>query len=150
MYLMTRALGALTSILAFASLTGGIAAAADRPYTEGSVLNVVSVRTEPGMFEEYMKYLAGPYKQTMEEQKKAGIILDYAIYSADPRGPQDPDLYLVTVYKNMAALDDLNAKTDPISEKIVGTLDQQSSAFVGRGKLRTILGNEYVRQLTLK
>jgi hypothetical protein len=147
MQLKKRALGAFVCLISIMAVN---AIAADRPYTEGSVLNVVSVRTEPGMFEEYMKYLSGPYKQTMEEQKKAGIILDYAIYAADPRGPHDPDLYLVTVYKNMAALDDLNAKTDPIAEKIVGTLDQQSSATAARGKLRTILGNEYVRQLTLK
>jgi hypothetical protein len=150
MYLMTRALGALTGILAFASLTGGIAAAADRPYTEGSVVDVAAVRTEPGMFDAYMKYLAGPYKQSMEEQKKAGVILDYAIYSATPRGPHDPDLYLITVYKNMAALDDLNARTDPITEKIFGSPDQQSAATVERGKLRTILGDEIIRELVLK
>jgi L-rhamnose mutarotase len=102
------------------------------------------------MFEEYMKYLAGPYKQVMEEQKKAGIIVDYAIYAADPRGPHDPDLYLVTVYKNMAALDDLNAKTDGITERIYGAMDQQSAATVQRGKLRTLIGSEYMRELNLK
>jgi hypothetical protein len=145
----SRALGALTGILAFAMSTGA-AVAADRPYTEGSVVNVSAVRTEPGMFEEYMKYLAGPYKQSMEEQKKAGVILDYAIYAADPRGPHDPDLYLITVYTNLAALDDLNTRTDAITEKIFGTLDQQSQATVARGKLRTLLGSEYIRELTLK
>jgi L-rhamnose mutarotase len=150
MRIVRRALGALAGLLAFAALTGGIAAAADRPYTEGAVVNVSAVRTEPGMFQEYMKYLAGPYKQMMEEQKKAGIILDYSVYSADPRGPNDPDLYLITVYKNMAALDDLNARTDPIVEKVFGTLDQQSQATVVRGKLRTLLGNEYLRELNLK
>jgi L-rhamnose mutarotase len=149
MELKTRALGALAALLTTVGLSG-IAAAADRPYTEGTVLNVAAVRTEPGMFEEYMKYLAGPYKQLMEEQKKAGVIVDYAIYSANPRGPHDPDLYLVTVYKNMAALDDLNAKTDAITEKIFGTLDQQTSATVQRGKLRTLVGSENIRQLVLK
>jgi hypothetical protein len=149
MQLKTRALGALAGLMSFFVLTGS-AVAADRPYTEGSVANVTSIRTEPGMFEEYMKYLAGPYKQSMEEQKKAGIILDYSIYAVDPRGPHDPNLYLITVFKNMAALDDLDAKTDPITEKIVGTLDQQSAAMVQRGKLRTILGSELVRELVLK
>jgi hypothetical protein len=72
MRIVRRALCALAGLLAFTALTGGIAAAADRPYTEGAVLNVSAVRTEPGMFEEYMKYLAGPYQQSMEEQKKAG------------------------------------------------------------------------------
>ena len=52
-------------------------------YTEGPVVVVSYIRTEPGRFEEYMTYLAGNYKRTMEEQKKAGIILDYGIYSAE-------------------------------------------------------------------
>ena len=149
MKLKTRALGALAGLLSTVALIG-IAAAADRPYTEGEVVNVSAVRTEPGMFEEYMKYLAGPYKQPMEEQKKAGVIVDYAIYAANPRSPHDPDLYLIIVYKNMAALDDLNAKTDAITEKVFGTLDQQSAATVQRGKLRTLLGSENIRELNLK
>ena len=150
MRIVRRALCALGGLLALVAITGGTAAAADRPYTEGVVMNVSAVRTEPGMFEEYMKYLAGPYKQSMEEQKKAGVIIAYAIYAANPRSPHDPDLYLVTVYKNMAALDDLNAKTDAITEKVFGTLDQQSQATVARGKLRTLLGSEDIRELKLK
>ena len=146
---MSRALGALAALLAFGAMTGS-ALAADRPYTEGAILNVGAIRTEPGMFEEYMKYLAGPYKQLMEEQKKAGIILGWNVYQANPRTPDEPDLYLVTVYKNMAALDGLNARTDPIVEKIFGAMDRQSTATVERGKMRKILGDENVRELLIK
>jgi hypothetical protein len=64
----------------------GTAGVADRPYTEGNVLQATAIRTEPGMFDESMKYLAGPYRQIMEEQKKAGIIVGYDFYSALPRG----------------------------------------------------------------
>ena len=145
----SRALGALAALLAFGAMTGS-ALAADRPYTEGAILNVGAIRTEPGMFEEYMKYLAGPYKQLMEEQKKAGIILGWNVYQANPRTPDEPDLYLVTVYKNMAALDGLNARTDPIVEKIFGAMDRQSTATVERGKMRKILGDENVRELLIK
>ena len=144
-----RALGALGLLLS-GLLLAGVATAADRPYTEGAVMNVTSVRTEPGRFEEYMKYLAGPYKQVMEEQKKAGVILDYMVYRTMPRGPGDPDLYLIVVYKDMAALDGLNARTDPISEKLFGGMDQQSAAMIERGKMRTLIGVEQIRKLDLK
>jgi hypothetical protein len=149
MKLKTRALGALAAIL-LASAFGGAALAADRPYTEGPVVNVAAVRTEPGMFEEYMKYLAGPYKQLMEEQKKAGTIVDYSVYAATPRGPDDPDLYLITVFKNFAALDGLNDRSDPITEKIFGNMAAQADSTVKRGKLRTLLGDEFIRELVLK
>lgn len=149
MTIRIRALGALAGLLSIAALCS-IAAAADRPYTEGPVVNVSAVRTEPGKFDEYMAYLAGPYKQLMDEQKKAGIILDWSVYQTVPRSESDPDLYLLTVFKNMAALDGLDARSDPIVEKIYGAMDKQSAATVERGKLRTLVGDELIRELVIK
>jgi len=145
----SRALGALAGVFAFAALSG-TAAAADRPYTEGAVTNVSAIRTMPGMFDDYMAWLAGPYKQAMEAQKTAGVIVSYAVYAAVPRGPEDPDIYLTTTYKNMAALDDLSAKLDPIYEKLQGSMAEQNKAYVERGKMRTVLGDEMIRQMVLK
>jgi hypothetical protein len=144
-----RALGALAGIfLSFFAI--GTALAVDRPYTEGSVMEVSSIKTEPGKFLDYMAWLDGPYKKFMDQQKAAGVILDYNVYSAQPRGPQDPDLYLVTVYKNMAALDGLNEKSDAMAEKIFGDQQKASADTISRGKLRTVLGSELIRQLKLK
>ena len=133
MQLKARALGALVGFAAVIAATGA-AVAADRPYSEGVVVNVSSVRTEPGQFEAYMAYLAGPYKQLMEEQKKAGIIVDYAVYQVVPRSPSDPDLFLTTTYKNMAALDGLDARSDAITATVFGNLPQQSAPTVRRGR----------------
>jgi hypothetical protein len=149
MLLKTRALGALVGLAAVFAVTGA-ALAADRPYSEGVVVNVSSVRTEPGQFEAYMAYLAGPYKQLMEEMKKAGIIVDYAVYQVVPRSPNEPDLFLTTTYKNMAALDGLDARSDAINEKVFGNLQQQSASTVSRGKLRTLIGDELIREMVLK
>lgn len=149
MKLKSRALGALAGLLSLFVLAG-TSGAVDRPYSEGAVVEVSSIRTENGMFEDYMAWIAGPWKQFMEEQKAAGLIVGYNVYSAAPRGPDDPDLYLVTVYKNMAALDDLNAKTDAMAEKIFGSMSKATSDTVARGKLRTVLGSEYIRELKLK
>jgi hypothetical protein len=145
----SRALGALAGVFAFAALSG-TAAAADRPYTEGTVTNVSAIRTMPGMFDDYMAWLAGPYKQAMEAQKAAGVIVSYAVYATVPRGPEDPDIYLLTTYKNMAALDNLSARLDPIYEKLQGSMAEQNKAYIDRGKMRTVLGDELIRQMVLK
>jgi L-rhamnose mutarotase len=149
MTIKTRALGALAGLFAFVAVTGA-AQAADRPYTEGPVSMVSSIRTEPGMFQTYMKYLSTTYKSLMEEQKKAGIILDYAVYQTTPRSPDDPDLYLVVTYKNMAAMDGLADRTDAIQEKLIGNQEQRDAAIVARGKMRTSVGSEMIRKLDLK
>ena len=78
-----------------------------KSYTEGTVMEVTSIPTKPGMFDAYMKWLDTTGKQLREDEKKAGLILDYAVYSVTPRSPHDPDVYLVITYKNMAALDGL-------------------------------------------
>ena len=145
----TCALGALAGLfLSFFAI--GTALAVDRSYTEGAVLEVSSIKTQDGMFDAYMAWLDGPYKQFMDAQKAAGVILDYNVYAAAPRGPEDPDLYLVTVYKNMAALDNLNEKSDAMAEKIFGNQQKASADTVSRGKLRTVLGSELIRELKLK
>lgn len=121
-----------------------------RPYTDGNVLEVTSVLTKPGMFDEYMKYLAGSYRQEMEELKKIGVVIEFGIYGTTPRRPGDPDLYLVVTYKNMATLDTLNEKTEPIERKIFGSMKQAAQGMIDRESMRTILGSELIRELKLK
>ena len=122
----------------------------DHAYTQGPVTIVSFVRTEPGMFEEYLRYLSNTYKKLMETQKKQGIVTDYAVYQTLPRGPQDADLILTVTYKNMAALDGLQERTDPLIKETFGSLPKASSASADRDKLRKQLGSQLVRQLTLK
>jgi hypothetical protein len=149
MHMRSKSLGLalLGSLLVFASVA---AAAADRPYKDGTVTNVSSIRTEPGMFDAYMQYLATTYKAMMEEQKAAGIIVSYQVYTTTPRGPDEPDIYLVTEYKNMAALDGLRDKVEPIQQKMFGDQAQRSAKTIERGKMRTALGSELLRKIELK
>jgi hypothetical protein len=122
----------------------------DHAYTQGPVTIVSFVRTEPGMFDEYLRYLSNTYKKVMEESKKQGIVTDYAIYQATPRDEHDADVILTVTYKNMAALDNLQARTDPLLKEIFGSLPKAASASVDREKLRKQLGSQMVRQLILK
>ena len=121
-----------------------------KSYTEGTVTSVSSVRTKPGMFDAYMKWLDTTYKQLMEEEKKAGIIVDYAVYGAVPRSPHDPDLYLTVTFKNLAALDGLDDRLEPIERKVWATRDAANKADADRESMREIIGSELIRHLNLK
>jgi hypothetical protein len=122
----------------------------EHAYTQGAVVVVSFVRTEPGMFEDYMRYLDNTYKRLMDGYKKQGIIVDYAIYQSLPRDPHDADVILTVTYKNMAALDDLQSRTDPALKQAFGSLPKAASASADREKLRKQLGSQLVRQLILK
>ena len=129
----------------------GICSAEEQlPYTEGTVSQVSSIKVKEGHFLEYMTYLSTTYKQVMEEAKKQGLIVSYSVYSASPKSPNEPDLYLLVEYKNMAALDGLDAKMNAISAKVFGSLKQASQKDADRDSVRTVLGSELVRELKLK
>jgi hypothetical protein len=85
----------------------------------------------------------------MEAQKKAGLVIDYHIYAATPRGPQEPDLFLTTTYANMAALDRIE-EAIAVAEKVAGSLDKQEKAAADRESIRDVLGSQLVRELILK
>lgn len=134
-------------------LSGALATAADEPrsYTEGPVSHVSFIKVKPGMFDNYLKYLATTYKPLMEEYKKQGIILDYKVYEAsETHSPSEPDLVLTVTYKNMAALDGLAEKTDPLAAKVFGTRQKQAEAAISRESMRESVGDQFIRELILK
>jgi hypothetical protein len=120
------------------------------PYTEGAVWQITMVKTKPGMGDDYLKALAKIFKSTNDEAKKQGIITDYKILTGDAATQQDFDILLMVEYPNMAALDGLRDKTDPIGAKLVGSEDQQRQLAVKRLEIRDIMGDKTMREITLK
>ncbi|MET0658493.1 MAG: hypothetical protein ABW110_10110 [Steroidobacteraceae bacterium] len=145
--MLTNAFRALsTALFLFAA---SIAIAQDSlPYKEGAVIVVTSVRTQPGKFDDYYRYLSGPYSQMMDEAKKMGLLTEYRFMMAFPRSDKDPDLYIVETYPNMAVFDGMMDKMSPVSKKVFGSLKQANEADANREEVRKILGTEMMRELT--
>ncbi len=120
------------------------------PYTEGPVWTLTMIKTKTGLSDEYLKQITGTVKPVYDEEKKQKIILDYKILEGDAMGPQDFDILIMVQYPNMAALDGLRAKMDPIVEKVMGSEDQRRTTAVKRLDIREILGTKTMREITLK
>ena len=121
----------------------------ERQYTEGPVSFVQEIAVEYGHFEEYIDWLNSTWKPTMEATKKAGIIIDYKVFSSTPPSPDHPDVILWITYQNMAALDK-GIEEEAVAKKVIGSTEFQNKARVGRNDYRKVLGNEYIRELILK
>jgi len=132
---------AFTSVAAFAD---------EHPFTEGQVVQVSSIRTDYGKFDEYMKFLDTTWKASQEAAKKAGYVTGYKVITVEPRGENDPDIYLVIYYKNWAALDGATAKFDTIAKQVEGSVAAANQGAVDRGKIRRILGSFTGQELDLK
>src|SRR4051812_3172826 len=131
---------ACAAIAGFALVTTA-AIADEHAYSEGPVVNIASIRTVDGKFDEYMKWLDTTWKAQQEAAKKAGYIVGYQVMTVEPRGPDDPDIYLLTTYKNWAALDGGLAKGDEIAKLVEGSVAASNQGQFDRGKIRRILGS---------
>jgi hypothetical protein len=141
---------AACAALAGLAVTSFAALADDHAYTEGAVVNVAAIRTEYGKFDDYMNYLDSTWKTSQEAAKKAGDIISYRVITVEPRGEDDPDIYLVTNYKNWAALDNATAKSDAIAKQVEGSLAASNKGATDRGKIRRVLGSWTGQELLLK
>ena len=121
-----------------------------RDWNDGPVINVSSIRTVDGHFDDYMHWLATTYKKQQEAAKKAGLITSYRVIVIEPRGPNEPDVLLVTEFKNWAALDHLGSKFDQISAQIEGSAEAAAKSEVDRAKIRTVLGSRTQQEAILK
>src|SRR5271155_1953300 len=121
-----------------------------RHYTDGPVTEVDYIHVEYGHFEEYIDWLNSTWKPTMEAMRKAGLIIDYKVYGATPKSPDEPNIYLWITFKNAAAALDKGVELEDVAKKVICSTECQNKARVARSEYRKVLGTEYIRELILK
>lgn len=118
-------------------------------YSEGPVTQVTYLRIEYGHFDEYVDWLNSTWKPLNEAKKKAGLILDYRVYTASPRKPEEPNVIFMITYANMAAFD-RRAEEDAVAVEMIGSAKEQDAARIARSAYRKRLGTELIREVILK
>jgi len=136
--------------LAVSSLSLNARAQDVRQYTDGPVTELDYIQVEYGHFEEYIDWLNSTWKPTMEAMKKAGLIIDYKAVRATPKTPDQPNIFLMITFKDVAAALDKGVELEEVAKKVIGSTEVQNKARVGRNQYRKVLGIEYVRELILK
>ncbi len=123
--------------------------AQEAPYTEGGVWNITLVKVKPGMLDDYLKNLIGEWKKENEQAKKEGLVLSYKVISAAAANKEDWNLMLMVEFKNMAALDEADAKFRAIASKLA-TEEELKKGVHSRAEVREIIGDKLGRELILK
>lgn len=122
----------------------------DHAYEDGPVWSMSAVRVKPGRFDEYMRFITTSWKAEHEILKKSGRILDYKVLRVtDPRD-NEPDIYLMIEYKNMAALDGSFDENDPAIRQVYGSVADANHGDVDRETVRTLRGEMLMREMVLK
>src|SRR5580698_9694711 len=103
----------------------------ERQYNIGPVTEVDYIAVEYGHFAEYVDWLNSTWKPTMEAMKKAGLIIDYKVFQATPKSPDQPNIILFITFKNAAAALDKGAELEDVAKKVICSTECQNKARVG-------------------
>jgi hypothetical protein len=126
----------------------------ERQYNIGPVTEVDYIHVEYGHFAEYVDWLNSTWKPTMEALKKAGLIIDYKVFQASPKSPDQPNYFLWITFKNMAAyagdIGDKGVEFEAVANKVICSTECQNKARVRRNEYRKVLGTELIREIILK
>jgi hypothetical protein len=120
---------------------------AERTYENGPVWTVGYIETKPGMFDDYLAYLAGPWKALQEAGKKRGDILDYKVLAVDSPREHESDVILLIQYKNMGVFDRSLAELEKDNNAVFGSNPASNKAAVKREDIRVLHGGVTAREL---
>jgi len=141
----------IASLLAATAWAAAPALAQDeRPYDNGPVWVLSNIQTKTGHFDDYMRYVATSWKAKQEDSRKRGWILGYKVLTAVDARDNEPDIYLMVEYKNMAAMDVSLDEVDAQTKKLEGSVVASNRAFGERDKLRALRGSIVTRELIFK
>ena len=77
------------------------------------------------------------------------MIIDYKVFAARPKTPEEPNVIFMITYPNMASFD-RRAEEDKFAVKMIGSAKDQDKARVERSTYRKNLGSELIREIILK
>jgi hypothetical protein len=72
------------------------------------------------------------------------------VVAAQATNPADWTTLVMVEYKNMAALDGLREKMDPIAKQTIGSEEQRRTLALKRNDIREVIGTKLGRELILR
>src|SRR5216684_1951635 len=114
------------SVVAVASLWGALteASAYDRKWEEGTVWTIQFAKTKPGKFNSYVTDLSNVYRKYADRLVKDGVVLSYRILEVSFPRDNEPDIMVLTEYKDMQVFDRGAAYFDKVIEEVLGSMTE--------------------------
>ena len=142
---------AILRVLCVLAVVGTSTVAFSQQYfTNGPVIRIVKYRILPGKTADFYKWLSNAPK-ILGAEKEAGLLQEFHfIHSTEFVGPDKYDVAVVITYKDMAALDALGEKAEPVVAKAWGSPEARAAAGKLASESMEVVSSELVRGIDLK
>ena len=145
-----NSLGILVTIL-FGALAMNVAQAQDEPpFIPGDYWEVTGVKVADGAGLKYARWLAGEWRKNNEFAKSQGWIKDFMVINNVHGRSDEPDLYLIRVFENMATVEEGEERRKKYMDWVKKSMDKMAEESGNRAEYRTIGSTSLLRHMKFR
>ena len=116
----------------------------------GNYWEVSDIKLMPGQSENYMDYLNANWKKQQAFAKSKGYILDYHVLMNNYPRDNEPDLYLVVIFKDWPSTADAKKQQDEFVAMMKQDEHQLAAASGNRAVMRRSMGSALLQEVVFK
>ncbi|TLU61034.1 hypothetical protein FE810_16125 [Thalassotalea litorea] len=120
------------------------------PFIGGNYWEVTGVKVADGAGLKYAKWLASEWRENLEFSKSEGWLEDYYIISNVHSRSDEPDLYIVRVFKNMASVEENEQRRKKYLDWVKKSMDKMQSESGDRAEYRTIMSTSLLQEMKFR
>lgn len=143
-----------TSVLAvilFSVFAVNIAQAQDEPpFIGGDYWEVTGIKIMDGAGLKYARHLAGEWRESNEFAKSQGWIKDFMVISNVHPRSDEPDIYLITVFENMATVEENEERRKKYLDWAKKGMDKMLEESGNRAEYRTVMSTSLLQHLKFR
>ena len=129
----------------------GIAQAQEEPpFIGGDYWEVTGIKVADGAGLKYARWLAGEWRKNSEFAQSQGWIKDFMVISNVHARSDEPDLYLIRVFENMATVAEGEERREKYMAWAKKSMDKMAAESGNRAEYRTVMSTSLLQQMKFR
>src|SRR5210317_1745252 len=138
-------------VILFGAFSMNIAQAQDEPpFIPGDYWEVTGIEIADGAGLKYARWLADEWRKNLEFSKSQGWIKDFMVISNVHARSDEPDLYLIRVFENMATVEEGEKRRKKYMDWAKKSMDKMAEESGNRAEYRTVMSTSLLRHMKFR
>ena len=120
------------------------------PFIGGDYWEVTGIKIADGAGLKYARWLAGEWRENSEFAKSQGWIKDFMVISNVHGRSDEPDLYLIRVFENMATVQEGEERRKKYLEWAKKSMDKMAAESGNRAEYRTVMSTSLLQHMKFR
>ena len=122
----------------------------DPPFIGGDYWEVTGIKIADGAGLKYSRWLAGEWRKNSEFAKSQGWIKDFVILSNVHARSDEPDLYIIRVFENMATVAENETRRKTYIDWAKKSMDKMAEESGNRAEYRTVMSTSLLQHMKFR